>query len=74
MFHGVERDFRLLRRLVGLSMPVKFLISPAPRLGVEALRVARLGDSQRRVDEDLDELAVADQARAPCRARRGTAR
>ncbi len=34
---------------------------------VEALHVARLGHRQRRVDEDLDELAVAPAARAPCR-------
>ena len=42
-------------------MPVKFLISPALRLLVEALGVALHADLDRRVDEDLDELAVADQ-------------
>ena len=46
-------------------MPVKFFELAAPRLLVEPLRVARLGDLERRVDEDLDELALARPARAP---------
>ena len=46
-------------------MPVKFLSSPR-RAFVEALRVALLGHRERRVDEDLEELALREQlARHP---------
>ena len=48
-------------------MPVKFLSSPRAGLLVEALRVALLGDVERRVDEDLDELARRRAARGPSR-------
>ena len=48
-------------------MPVKFFELAAPRLLVEALGVALLGDAQRRVDEDLDELALLDERPRRCR-------
>ena len=39
---------------------------PCPRLAVEALGVARLADLERRIDIDLDELALLEQlARHP---------
>ena len=53
-------------------MPVKFFSSPGAGLLVEALDVARLGLAERRVDVDLDELALGASARGPSRARRGT--
>ena len=43
-------------------MPVKSVELAAARLAVEALRVALLGDRERGVDEDLDELAGLEQA------------
>ena len=53
-------------------MPVKLVELAAPRLGVEALDVARLGHRQRRVDEDLDEFALGQQlARHPRSERKG---
>ena len=52
-------------------MPVKCTSSPRAGLGVETLAVAALGDLKRRIDVDLEELAVADQA---CRASSRSAR
>ena len=42
-------------------MPVKFFSSPRRALLVQALDVAALGLGERRVDEDLDELARREQ-------------
>jgi hypothetical protein len=54
-------------------MPVKFGQLAGAGAGVEALHVALLAHFERGVDEDLDELAVGNSARA-MRARRGRAR
>ena len=60
-----------LGRLVGRVDAGEVGELAAAGLGVEALRVALLGDLERRVDEDLDELAVA---RRSSRASRRSAR
>ena len=63
---GIQPDVRLERRLVGRVDAGEMLDLARPRLLVEALRVALLDDVERRVDEDLEELAGADQlARHP---------
>ncbi len=62
---GVDVHLGRLGRLVGRVDAGEVGELAAPRLGVEALDVARLGDLERRVDEHLDELALADAARGP---------
>ena len=68
----VDPDFRRFGRLVGAVDAGEIGELAGARLGVEALGVARLGDGQRRIDMDLDELAGARTSRAPSAARRGT--
>ena len=55
----------LLGRLVGRIDAGEVLELAAPGLLVQALGIALLGDRERRVDEDLDELARRPAARAP---------
>src|SRR5436190_20266181 len=53
--HGVQRQLGRRRRLVRIVDAGEAAELAAPRLGVEALAVARLADVERGVDEDLDE-------------------
>ena len=55
---GVDADLGLLGRFVGAVDAGEVLELARARLLVEALHVARLGDRERGVDEDLDELAL----------------
>ena len=57
---GVQHQFWRCGSLVGRAEPVNSGISPARRLGVEPLHVARLADLERRVDVHLDEAPGAD--------------
>src|SRR5581483_7746979 len=51
-------QLRIERRLVGRVDAGEIVQIAAPRLAVEALGVALLANVERRVDEDLDELAL----------------
>ena len=54
---GVDADFGILRPLVRAVDAGEVLELAGPRLLVEALHIAALGDLERGVDEDFDELA-----------------
>src|SRR3954466_13881881 len=58
---GVDSQVGILRRLVGGVDAGEVLQVAAPRLLVEAFWIAPLGHVERRVDEDLDELPLAQQ-------------
>ena len=68
--HRVDPDLRRLGRFVRRVDAGEVLDLAAARLLVEALRIALLGDRERRVDEDLDELALASRPRAMRRSAR----
>ena len=70
----VEDHVGRLRRLVGLVDAGEILDLAGERALVQALRVARDDGLERRLDENLDELARRDEIRARAAARRGTAR
>ena len=53
---GGQPQIRVLRLLMGLSIPVKCVISPAWALGVEPLGDPALAVLQRGVDEDPKKL------------------
>src|SRR5436190_5454369 len=55
----LQVDFGVLRRLIGRIEPGEVLDRTAQRALVEALRVAPGAFLERRVDEHLDELALA---------------
>jgi len=57
---GVKRDLRRFGSLVLAVDAGKVLQLPAPRFGVEALRVAHFALFQRRVDIDFDELSLGE--------------
>src|SRR5690242_12389932 len=58
---GIDDDLRVLRRLIRGVDAGEVLDLAFEGAGVETFRVALLADIERRVDVDLDELAVADQ-------------
>ena len=70
---GVDSYVWSLGWLVGRVDAREVLELASAGLGVEVLRVALLGDLERRVDEDLDEFAPSSSSRAIF-ARFGTAR
>jgi hypothetical protein len=70
---GGEYKLGLLGRLVGAADAGEVRELPRARKLVEAVGIARLANLERGVDINLDELVRADQ-RAPCAARRETAR
>jgi hypothetical protein len=66
---GAAEALAHLRRLVGAVDAGEVLDLAAAALRVEAPWVALLGDLERRVDEDLDELALAESVAGPVGAR-----
>jgi hypothetical protein len=58
VLRGVDAQLRRLRHLVGIADAGELRDLAAPRLGVEALAVARLAHLQRGGDVDLDEGAL----------------
>jgi nitroreductase len=72
--HNPDARIGVLGRLVGRVDAGEIADQALAGLAVEALGVAPLRLLERRVHEHLDELALAHAARAPCAARRGTAR
>src|SRR3546814_5675419 len=66
LIDSIEYQLCILGRLVFGVDAGEVLDQPGTGLGVQALDVTLFGDFQRRVDEDLDELAVLEQlARHP---------
>ena len=58
----IECKLRILRCLVGIIDPGKTLDLASSCLGIHALDIARFADRQRRVDKDLDKVAVTKHA------------
>ena len=54
---GIQSQFGLQRRFVGIINPRKALKFPSPRLFVQPLRISGFADFDRGIDEDLDEIA-----------------
>ena len=57
----VQDQFRICRRLVREVEPGEVLQFAAPRLLIQALRIALFADFERRIDEYLDEFARRDE-------------